>query len=99
MLRVCVEAGGTISGEHGIGFEKNNYMPWIFNEADLEAMRRVKAVFDPAGHMNPWKIFPTPVSYSEVLGVAFVRSIANAGRRAEMRQGVGARARTLERRP
>ena len=67
MLRVCVEAGGTISGEHGIGFEKNNYMPWIFNEADLEAMRRVKAVFDPAGLMNPWKMFPTPVSYSEVL--------------------------------
>jgi glycolate oxidase len=67
MLRLCVEAGGTISGEHGIGFEKNNYMPWIFREADLEAMRRVKAVFDPAGTMNPWKMFPTPVSYSDVL--------------------------------
>ena len=67
MLRVCVDAGGTISGEHGIGFEKNNYMPWIFNEGDLEAMRRVKAVFDPAGLMNPWKMFPTPISYSEVL--------------------------------
>ena len=67
MLRLCVEAGGTISGEHGIGFEKNNYMPWIFREADLEAMRRLKAVFDPAGTMNPWKMFPTPVSYSDVL--------------------------------
>lgn len=67
MLRLCVQAGGTISGEHGIGFEKNNYMQWIFGEADLEAMRRVKAVFDPAGTMNPWKMFPTPVSYSEVL--------------------------------
>jgi glycolate oxidase len=67
MLRLCVEAGGTISGEHGIGFEKNNYMPWIFSAADLEAMRRVKAVFDPAETMNPWKMFPTPVSYSEVL--------------------------------
>ena len=67
MLRLCVEVGGTISGEHGIGFEKNNYMPWIFSEADLDAMRRVKAVFDPAGIMNPWKMFPTPVSYSDVL--------------------------------
>jgi glycolate oxidase len=67
MLRLCVEAGGTISGEHGIGFEKNNYMPWIFSDADLDAMRRVKAVFDPSGIMNPWKMFPTPISYSEVL--------------------------------
>jgi glycolate oxidase len=67
MLRLCVEAGGTISGEHGIGFEKNNYMPWIFSEADLDAMRRVKAVFDPDGIMNPWKMFPTPISYSDVL--------------------------------
>jgi glycolate oxidase len=67
MLRLCVEAGGTISGEHGIGFEKNNYMSWIFSAADLDAMRRVKAVFDPLQIMNPWKMFPTPVSYSEVL--------------------------------
>jgi glycolate oxidase len=67
MLKLCVAAGGTISGEHGIGFEKNNYMPWIFADQDLEAMRRVKAVFDPAGTMNPWKMFPTPVSYSDVL--------------------------------
>ena len=67
MLRLCVEAGGTISGEHGIGFEKNNYMHWIFSDADLDAMRRVKTVFDPAGVMNPWKLFPTPISYAEVL--------------------------------
>jgi glycolate dehydrogenase FAD-linked subunit len=67
MLRLCVASGGTISGEHGIGFEKNNYMSWIFSEADLDAMRRLKAVFDPIGIMNPWKMFPTPVSYSEVL--------------------------------
>jgi glycolate oxidase len=67
MLRLCVEAGGTISGEHGIGFEKNNYMPWIYSEADLGAMRRVKEVFDPAQIMNPWKFFPTPVSCAEVL--------------------------------
>ncbi len=77
MLRLCVEAGGTISGEHGIGFEKNNYMPWIYSGADLAAMRRVKDVFDPASIMNPWKLFPTPVSCAEVL----VSSAPGVGRR------------------
>jgi glycolate oxidase len=67
MLRLCVEAGGTISGEHGIGFEKNNYMPWIYSDADLGAMRRVKETFDPEGRLNPWKMFPTPVSCADVL--------------------------------
>ena len=83
MLRLCVEAGGTISGEHGIGFEKNNYMRWIFTDADLDVMRRVKAVFDPGGVMNPWKMFPTPVSYSQVLsasGVDPVRAGPRPGR-------------------
>ncbi len=67
VLRVCAEAGGTITGEHGVGFEKNNYMPWIYTDADLGAMRAVKEVFDPAGLMNPWKVFPTPVSSAQVL--------------------------------
>ena len=67
MLRACVEAGGTITGEHGVGFEKNNYMPWIYGEVDLRALRAVKDVFDPAGLMNPWKLFPTPVSCAQVL--------------------------------
>ncbi|HEX4835858.1 MAG TPA: FAD-linked oxidase C-terminal domain-containing protein [bacterium] len=67
MLRACVEAGGTITGEHGVGFEKNNYMPWIYSEVDLRALRVVKDVFDPAGLMNPWKLFPTPVSCAQVL--------------------------------
>jgi glycolate oxidase len=67
MLRLCVDVGGTITGEHGVGFEKNNYMPWIYNDADLRAMRTLKDVFDPEGRMNPWKMFPTPVSYAELL--------------------------------
>ncbi|HXX36764.1 MAG TPA: FAD-linked oxidase C-terminal domain-containing protein [bacterium] len=67
ILRLCVDAGGTITGEHGVGFEKNNYMRWIYSEADLQAMRRLKEAFDPQGRMNPWKIFPTPVSYSQML--------------------------------
>jgi glycolate oxidase len=58
MLRAVVEAGGTLSGEHGIGNEKNAYMPWIFGPDDLDAMHRVKDVFDPSGLSNPGKIFP-----------------------------------------
>ena len=58
MLRACVELGGTLSGEHGIGLEKNSYMPWVFGDADLDAMRRVKAVIDPDGRFNPGKLFP-----------------------------------------
>ncbi len=82
MLRLCVEAGGTISGEHGIGFEKNNYMPWIYSTADLAAMRRVKTAFDPTSIMNPWKMFPTPVSCAEVL-------ISSSLGRAPTRAGTG----------
>lgn len=67
MLRFCVEAGGSITGEHGVGFEKNTYMPWLYTDADLAAMRRVKDVFDPEGMMNPWKVFPAPVSSAQVL--------------------------------
>ncbi|HEV2359814.1 MAG TPA: FAD-linked oxidase C-terminal domain-containing protein [bacterium] len=67
MLTACVAAGGTLSGEHGIGFEKNNYMPWIFTEADLGAQRRLKTAFDPEDCMNPFKVFPTPVSCGELL--------------------------------
>lgn len=67
MLRVCVDVGGTISGEHGVGFEKNNYMPWIYSADDLAAMRRLKDVCDPDGRMNPWKVFPTPVTFAQLL--------------------------------
>jgi len=67
MLAACVAAGGTLSGEHGIGFEKNNYMPWIFTEVDLKAQRRLKDAFDPEDRMNPFKVFPTPVSCGELL--------------------------------
>jgi glycolate oxidase len=58
ILKKCVELGGTLSGEHGIGLEKQAYMPWIFSAADFEAMRAAKRAFDPAGRLNPGKIFP-----------------------------------------
>ncbi|HYM91249.1 MAG TPA: FAD-linked oxidase C-terminal domain-containing protein [bacterium] len=67
MLAACVAAGGTLSGEHGIGFEKNNYMPWIFSASDLDAQHRLKSAFDPDDLMNPFKVFPTPVSCGELL--------------------------------
>jgi len=59
IIRACVEAGGTITGEHGIGIEKRHLMPLIFSEADLALMARVKRAFDPEGILNPGKIFPT----------------------------------------
>jgi glycolate oxidase len=60
MLRAVVELGGALSGEHGIGLEKNAYMPWVFSADDLDAMHRVKDVFDADGIMNPGKVFPDP---------------------------------------
>ena len=59
IMRACVDAGGTISGEHGIGLEKRDFMPWIFSEADLATMAAIKAVFNPTGRCNPGKMFPT----------------------------------------
>src|SRR5438270_9162580 len=60
MLRAVVDSGGTLSGEHGIGIEKNAFMPWIYGPDDLQAMQRVKSVLDPDGRLNPGKIFPDP---------------------------------------
>ncbi|MDR5695827.1 MAG: FAD-linked oxidase C-terminal domain-containing protein [Armatimonadota bacterium] len=59
IMRVCIEAGGTITGEHGVGIEKQEYMSWMYSEADLQAMKKVKEAFDPHGLLNPGKIFPT----------------------------------------
>jgi glycolate oxidase len=59
IMQLCVEAGGSITGEHGVGLEKRSYMSWIFSAADLEAMDRVRIAFDPAGLFNPCKILPT----------------------------------------
>jgi glycolate oxidase subunit GlcD len=59
ILRVCVEAGGVISGEHGIGLEKREYMPLVFSEADIAAQIRLRDAFDPEHACNPGKLFPT----------------------------------------
>lgn len=59
ILEVCVAAGGVISGEHGIGVEKREYMSLVYSDADLEAMCRLRGGFDPDGVCNPGKVFPT----------------------------------------
>ena len=66
ILKVCAEVGGSITGEHGIGLEKIDYMPLIFSEADLDCMRRVRDAFNPAGLCNPGKMFPTNKACVEV---------------------------------
>ena len=58
ILTACVEMGGSLTGEHGIGVEKIAQMPLLFSPEDLLAMTRVRAVFDPEGRANPHKIFP-----------------------------------------
>jgi glycolate oxidase len=65
-LRACIELGGSITGEHGVGLEKKAYIGLLFSETDLEAMTRVRQVFDPDGRFNPAKLFPTPASCGEV---------------------------------
>lgn len=58
ILAVCVELGGSITGEHGVGMEKQNDMPLMFSDVDLEVMRRIKRAHDPHDLCNPRKIFP-----------------------------------------
>jgi glycolate oxidase len=60
ILTRCVDAGGTITGEHGVGLEKQAFMPLIFSPADLDVMARVQAAIDPSGNFNPHKVLPTP---------------------------------------
>jgi glycolate oxidase len=81
ILRLCVDAGGSITGEHGIGEEKKMFMPVMFSPADLDAMQRLRSAFDPYDLCNPTKMFPgtdaklqRPVAYEphpiELAGLA-----------------------------
>lgn len=58
IMRLCVEVGGTITGEHGVGVDKRKYMELVCGEDELAVMRAVRLVFDPAGLMNPGKVLP-----------------------------------------
>ena len=68
ILAACVEAGGSLTGEHGIGVDKACAMPSMFSERDLEAFERVRRAFDPGGIANPGKVIPTPRLCGEVPG-------------------------------
>jgi glycolate oxidase len=71
IMKVCAEVGGSISGEHGIGLEKSDFMPFIFSAADLAFMQRLKSAFNPTGLCNPGKVFPTKKSCVEAAPVAY----------------------------
>jgi glycolate oxidase len=62
ILRLCVEVGGCLTGEHGVGVEKRDLMPVQFTGGDMEAQMRVKDVFDPAWLLNPAKVFPLGIT-------------------------------------
>jgi glycolate oxidase len=68
ILSYCIDAGGSLTGEHGIGADKSAYMPQMFSPDDLALMQRVRAAFDPRKLCNPGKIFPAPRLCGEVPG-------------------------------
>ncbi len=57
-MEICVEAGGSLTGEHGVGLEKREEMELMFTPDDLEVMERIKIVWDPTSRMNPGKLIP-----------------------------------------
>ncbi len=68
IVKACVDAGGSITGEHGVGVDKKQYMPSMFSEPDLDSFQRLRCAFDPAGLANPGKVMPTPRLCGEVPG-------------------------------
>jgi glycolate dehydrogenase FAD-linked subunit len=68
IVKACVDAGGSITGEHGVGVDKKRYMPQMFGEPDLEAFQRLRCAFDPHALANPGKVMPTPRLCGEVPG-------------------------------
>ncbi|MEO1320674.1 MAG: FAD-linked oxidase C-terminal domain-containing protein, partial [Pseudomonadota bacterium] len=59
ILKLCVEVGGVLTGEHGVGVEKRDLMGEMFSETDLKQQQRLKCAFDPNHRLNPGKVFPT----------------------------------------
>ena len=68
IVAACVDAGGSITGEHGVGVDKKRYMPAMFDEPDLAAFQHLRCAFDPHGRANPGKVMPTPRLCGEVPG-------------------------------
>jgi len=77
ILGLCLDVGGSITGEHGVGSDKRCYMDWMYGGDDLASMLLVRRAFDPEGLANPGKLFPTP------------RSCAESARRVQVLQAEG----------
>jgi glycolate oxidase len=79
ILRACLDLGGSITGEHGIGVDKKDQMPAMFSESDLEGFHRLRCAFDPHGLANPGKVMPTPRLCGEVPGPYREHPLERAG--------------------
>jgi glycolate oxidase len=66
IMAKCVEMGGSLTGEHGIGIEKRDLMPLLFSADDLEMMVKLKSVFNPRGNLNPAKLLPSTKGCGEI---------------------------------
>ena len=99
LMEVCVGAGGTITGEHGVGLDKRELLPLVFSDADMKAMLSVRAAFDPLGLCNPGKIVPmlrgcgegrAVAQMSDALpAVSFKQGPSSNGHRSSLEQIVG----------
>ena len=79
ILDACLEAGGSITGEHGVGVDKKRHMTKMFDEPDLAAFQMLRCAFDPAGLANPGKVMPTPRLCGEVPGPYRIHPLEAAG--------------------
>ena len=79
IIRACVDAGGSITGEHGVGIDKKMHMPAMFSDQDLDGFHRLRCAFDPHGLANPGKVMPTPRLCGEVPGPYRKHPLEQAG--------------------
>jgi glycolate oxidase len=79
IMRVCVDAGGSITGEHGVGLEKRDFIAWIFGPDDLAAMAKLKPAFNAGERYNPCKAFPTHKGCGEVRQAHVQRTAGTIG--------------------
>jgi len=98
IMETCVNAGGTITGEHGVGLDKSAYLPLVFSEEDMRAMLRVRAAFDPEGLCNPGKIIPVLKGCGEARAVAEGKSASRPNGEVSRTQGEGRESARVEER-
>jgi glycolate oxidase len=79
IMRLCVDAGGSITGEHGVGMEKRSFMEWIFSDDDMAAMAKLKSAFGSGELYNPCKLFPTGKGCGEVTQAQIERVLSQVG--------------------